>query len=155
MPPQELVIRSAVDADLGALQDLYRHLHPGDPAPHPEEAVRILDSLSRYAGSAVLLGICDGVIATTCTLIVIPNLTRGGSPYGLIENVVTDPRYRNRGFGKAVLTDALSAAWRHGCYKVMLLTGSRNPATLRFYGSAGFEQSKTGFQVRRTPANQG
>jgi hypothetical protein len=31
---------------------------------------------------------------------------------------------------------------------VMLMTGSKRPSTLAFYASAGFEQSKTGFQVR-------
>jgi hypothetical protein len=39
-----------------------------------------------------------------------------------------------------------------GSYKVMLMTGSKDLATLAFYTSAGFEQSKTGFQVRRLPA---
>jgi hypothetical protein len=33
----------------------------------------------------------------------------------------------------------------------MLMTGSKKPSTLAFYASAGFEQSKTGFQVRRLP----
>jgi hypothetical protein len=37
----------------------------------------------------------------------------------------------------------------------MLLTGSKDPATLRFYEEAGFEQSKTGFQARRIPAREG
>ena len=37
----------------------------------------------------------------------------------------------------------------------MLLTGSKNPATLRFYEDAGFEQSKTGFQARRLPVRDG
>ena len=150
-----LLIRPATDRDLKALQDLYRHLNPGDPTPDLTEAARILDQFSQYPGSTVLLGICDEIIATTCTLVVIPNLTRGGAPYALIENVVTDPRYRKRGFGKAVLTEALSLAWQHGCYKVMLLTGSKDPATLRFYGDVGFEQSKTGFQARKIPAREG
>jgi GNAT superfamily N-acetyltransferase len=82
---------------------------------------------------------------------VIPNLTRGGAPYALIENVVTDSAHRNRGYGKAILKDATEAAWRAGCYKVMLLTGSRRPAILKFYQDAGFEQNKTGFQIRRLP----
>jgi GNAT superfamily N-acetyltransferase len=150
----DLIIRPATESDLGLLQHLYRHLNPGDPALDVEEARVILDRLSRYTGSAVLLGICDETIATTCTLVVIPNLTRGGAPYALVENVITDPRYRKRGFGKAILTEALSVAWRHGCYKVMLLTGSKTPATLRFYSDVGFEQSKTGFQVRRVPARK-
>jgi hypothetical protein len=34
-------------------------------------------------------------------------------------------------------------------YKVMLMTGSKRPSALAFHASAGFEQNKTGFQVRR------
>jgi ribosomal protein S18 acetylase RimI-like enzyme len=88
----------------------------------------------------------------SCTLVAIPNLTRGGQPYGLIENIVTHTQHRDRGYGKQVLRAAVMAAWEADCYKVMLMTGSKDLATLAFYTSAGFEQSKTGFQVRRLPA---
>ncbi len=82
---------------------------------------------------------------------VIPNLTRGGTPYALIENMVTHADWRKRGFGSAILKAATERAWEEGCYKVMLMTGSKNPATLAFYAAAGFEQTKTGFQIRRHP----
>ena len=134
-----------------SLLALYKHLTPEDPALDPNEARRILDRLAGYDGSAVLLGLLGDVVVTSCTLIVIPNLTRGGAPYALIENVVTDAGHRKRGYGKAILAEAVSQAWCHGCYKVMLMTGSKRPATLKFYGDAGFEQTKTGFQVRRIP----
>jgi hypothetical protein len=40
--------------------------------------------------------------------------------------------------------------WEQNCYKVMLLTGRRDEATLRFYQQAGFEAGvKTGFVARR------
>ena len=152
--PNDLSIRAATNSDLPSLQALYQHLNPGDPAPGLEEAADILERLARYDGSAILLGFCQGVAAASCALIVIPNLTRGGAPYALIENVVTDPQYRKRGFGKALLTEAMNRAWAQGCYKVMLLTGSKKPSTLAFYGDAGFEQSKTGFQARRLPARE-
>jgi GNAT superfamily N-acetyltransferase len=71
--------------------------------------------------------------------------------YALIENVVTAASHRKRGFGRALLERAVSIAWEHGCYKVMLLTGSTEPATLAFYRGVGFEQNKTGFQIRRLP----
>ena len=51
--------------------------------------------------------------------------------------------------GKQILQAAVAAAWVADCYKVMLMTGSKKPSTLAFYASAGFEQSKTGFQIRR------
>jgi GNAT superfamily N-acetyltransferase len=147
----ELVIRPAEKADLPALQDLYRHLLPEDQRCPDGKAAGILESLRSFEGSAVLIGLLGSDIVASCTVIVIPNLTRGGTPYALIENVVTDTGYRNRGLGKAILKAALDRAWAAGCYKAMLMTGSKKPSTLAFYEAAGFEQSKTGFQARRLP----
>lgn len=148
---EDLTFRHAGQGDLADLLALYRHLNPADPPLGPAAAGAILERIGRCEGSAVVLGLRAEVIATTCTLMVLPNLTRGGAPYGLIENVITDPRFRRRGYGTAVLREAVALAWRHDCYKVMLLTGSKDPATIRFYGDAGFEPSKTGFQLRRIP----
>ena len=146
-----LIIRPAVRADLPQLLALYPHLDPADHLPSVETAERRLDELQAYRGSTILIGVADATIVVSCTLIVVPNLTRGGQPYGLIENVVTHANCRGRGYGKQVLQAAVAAAWQAGCYKVMLMTGSKKPSTLAFYASAGFEQSKTGFQVRRLP----
>jgi GNAT superfamily N-acetyltransferase len=115
-------------------------------------AERRFDDLGKYDGSAIFVGVAQDAIVGSCTLVVIPNLTRGGQPYGLIENVVTHAAYRGRGFGKQLLRAAVAAAWQADCYKVMLMTGSKKPSTLAFYTAAGFEQSKTGFQVRRLPS---
>jgi GNAT superfamily N-acetyltransferase len=78
--------------------------------------------------------------------VIILNLTRGARPYGLIENVVTHPDWRRRGIGTRILKSSLELAWEQDCYKVMLLTGRKDEATLRFYQEAGFEAGvKTGF----------
>ncbi|GHG90599.1 GNAT family N-acetyltransferase [Pseudodonghicola xiamenensis] len=150
----QLKIRPTDHDDLDPLLDLYRHLDAEDTRPTPRQAAESFDRFLRYPGSAIFLGEVDGLPACSCTLVVIPNLTRGGRPYGLIENVVTHARFRQRGYGKAILDAATEAAWREDCYKVMLMTGSKTPATLAFYAGAGFEQSKTGFQKRRLPARK-
>lgn len=147
-----LIIRPATRSDLPRLLALYPHLNPADPIPPLDAAERRLDELHNYAGSAIFVGIADDVLVASCTLVVIPNLTRGGQPYALIENVVTHENWRGRGFGKQMLQAAVSAAWRADCYKVMLMTGSKLASTLAFYAAAGFEQSKTGFQIRRLAA---
>lgn len=147
----ELVIRAAEQVDLPVLQDLYRHLLPEGERCPDDEAGKILERLARFEGSAVLIGFLGTDLVTSCTVIVIPNLTRGGAPYALIENVVTDAGHRNEGLGKAILKAATDRAWAAGCYKAMLMTGSKKPSTLAFYEAAGFEQSKTGFQARRLP----
>jgi GNAT superfamily N-acetyltransferase len=147
-----LEIRRAASGDLPSLQGLYAYLHPHDLHCPTEEAEAILRTFLLYPGSAIMVGTFDRQLVATCALVVVPNLTRGGKPYGLIENVVTRADYRTRGFASAVLAAALQEAWRHACYKVMLMTGSKRPETLAFYRKAGFEQSKTAFQVRNPSA---
>lgn len=144
-------VRTAEPEDIPQLLQLYRHLNADDNEIAASDAQDSLERLKRNPGSDVFVGCLDDLLVATCTLVVIPNLTRGGDSYALIENVVTHAAYRRRGYGMAVLKEAVETAWREGCYKVMLLTGSKQPATLNFYHDAGFEQSKTGFQIRRIP----
>jgi GNAT superfamily N-acetyltransferase len=134
--------RRITAAELPQLLRLYAFLHPEDPAVDPNgDAVQRVwrqiaaDQNLRYFGAEF-----ERVIIATCTLALIPNLTRGLRPYGLIENVVTDPEFRKRGFATAVLRFALEDAWASGCYKVMLETGSKKEETLRFYEKAGFQR---------------
>ena len=151
----DLFVRAVEQADLPALLELYRDLNPQDPPLALGDATRVWRQLANYEGSTIFVGALGSVLVTSCTLVVLPNLTRGGLPYALIENVVTSAKYRKQGHGAAVLKHAIAEAWKHDCYKVMLLTGSKNPATLKFYSGVGFEQNKTGFQIRRLPVREG
>lgn len=150
-----LISRLAGTDDLGAILSLYAQLSPGDRLPDSMAAAatwkRILDSEMM----SVHVGVCDDVLVATCVLVVVPNLTRNQSPFALIENVVSDARFRGRGFGKRVVLAALDHAWAAGCYKVMLMTGRTDPAVLAFYQACGFTSDKTAFQIRRPPAEQG
>jgi GNAT superfamily N-acetyltransferase len=144
-------IRKIRQDELPSLLSLYRHLHPSDPELAVTTDVEHLwrrifaDSQSHY-----LVADVAGKIVSSCTLAIILNLTRGARPYGLIENVVTHPDFRRRGIGTRILQSALELAWEHDCYKVMLLTGRKDEATLRFYQQAGFEAGvKTGLVAKR------
>ena len=153
-----LIVRSASRSDLPQLLALYPHLDPDDRIPSLDLAERRFDELQTYRGSAIFVGEAERALVeaeralvASCALVVIPNLTRGGQPYGLIENVVTHAAFRGRGYGRPLMPSAVAAAWNADCYKVMLMAGSKKASTLAFYASAGFEQNKTGFQVRRLP----
>ena len=143
-------VRRASDGDLAGLLALYRHLGPDDPAPTIEQARATWEALIASPMTHVVVADADGLVAASCLLVIVPNLTRGARPFAVIENVVTDPRYRRRGLGTAVLHFAVAAAWDRGCYKVMLASGRTDDATLRFYEKAGFARGgKTFFEVRR------
>ena len=134
------VIRPARPGDLPQVLDLYRHLNPDDPQPDAAKAESAWSALMASDLTTVMVAEATGELVSTCTLVIVPNLTRGVRPYGLIENVVTHPGHRRTGLGQAVLSASLNAAWNADCYKVMLATGSRREETLRFYEKAGFKR---------------
>jgi GNAT superfamily N-acetyltransferase len=142
-----MLVRYINKNEMSDLLNLYKHLHRID-APLPEKST--LSSIWEEITNNPILHYFvlehDDKMVSSCTLSMIPNLTRGGRPYGLIENVVTHVDYRRRGFGTAILRHALEIAWKNNCYKVMLLTGSKDLGIYRFYEKAGFKEGiKTGF----------
>lgn len=138
------------DDELDALLQLYEHLHendakPGNTADYKETWNEIVDNPQILYFGAEL----NGALISSCHLVITPNLTRGCSPYGTIENVVCKKEYRSMGIGKGVLRYALTTAWALGCYKVMLMTGSKNEWVYRFYENAGFQRNiKTAFYAK-------
>ena len=134
-------IRDLRATELDALLALYRHLHDADePLPARDVVDEVWRELLASPRHTIFGGFVDGALVASCTLAVIPNLTRGCRPYGVIENVVTHAEHRRRGHGRALLRHALASAWSRRCYKVMLLTGRKDEATLRFYEGAGFDR---------------
>ncbi|WP_368184008.1 GNAT family N-acetyltransferase [Aestuariibius sp. HNIBRBA575] len=146
---QSFSIRIADTDDSERILDLLAHLTLDDTRCPPDVAHKNLTKLMAFDGSCVFIGEVAGIVAATCMLIIIPNLTRSGAPFAVIENVVTHPDHRGAGYGTQILDAACARAWQHDCYKIMLSTGSKNPTTYAFYEQAGFEQSRTGFQKRR------
>ena len=134
-------IRDLAAHELPDLLALYRHLHAtDDPLPAPDVIEAVWQELQGSSRCRYFGAYLDGRLIASCTLTVIPNLTRACRPYGVVENVVTHVQHRNRGHGQALLRHALGIAWSQGCYKVMLMTGRKDDATLRFYESAGFDR---------------
>lgn len=143
-----MTIRRMHASELPELLRLYAFLHPKDPTvASTDPAVRrAWDEITANPSLRYYVVEEQAQLVATCSLALIPNLTRGIKRFGVIENVVTDPGCRKRGFGTAVLRHALREAWDAGCYKVMLATGSKREETLRFYEHAGFQRGvKTGF----------
>lgn len=144
-------IRPAKLADLPGILALYRQLNPGDPVLELAAAEPAWTALLSSGLTTPYVVDMAGLLVASCTLAIIPNLSRGARPYGVIENVVTHADHRRTGLGRAVLQVALAKAWEADCYKVLLTTGHRDEATLRFYEGVGFQRGgKTYFEMRRS-----
>jgi GNAT superfamily N-acetyltransferase len=144
-----ILFREATLGDFGEVLRLYRQLHPKDPVLHDGSYKATFAQILDSPGLHLFVLEVDGVVVATTYLNVIPNLTRSVSPYAVIENVVVDQTLRGTGLGKRIMAGTLEAAWDAGCYKAMLMTGSRNPATHAFYKACGFApDAKTAYLAR-------
>ena len=145
--------RIAVASDLVSLLALFI---ASDVSPHAEPkeiAERIWAQTLMRDGLTVFVSDADSRIVSTCTLVTVPNLLRGGRQHGFIENVVTHPDYQGRGHGRAVVGAALAEGWRQDCHHVLLQSGRTNPGVHRFYERCGFKPGlRTAYAAPR-PAN--
>lgn len=79
--PNGIFVRSACDADLGAMLELYQQLSPQVPVANAALAPAIWRELLARPGVTVFVADCNVLVSATCTLVIVPNLTRGGRPY--------------------------------------------------------------------------
>lgn len=144
-----MMIREAMESDLPAILALYLHLHETSVPETDARVLGVWESILRDENHHLIVCEEDGKIVSSCVCVIVPNLTRNARPYALIENVVTHPAYRKKGLASACLASAVQTAKEKNCYKIMLMTGAKDEATLNFYRKAGFDGSeKTAFIQR-------
>ena len=140
------MIREITGRDFDGLMKPYMQLHNN---PMPEKTSEIMELWSRILDDKkhhIIVAEADSRIVSSCVCVIIPNLTHNQQPYALIENVVTDEAYRKQGYASRCLSFAKEIAIRENCYKLMLMTGSKEESTLNFYENAGYNRiDKTGF----------
>ena len=140
------MLREAVQEDLFELLNLYLSLHEKEI---PEDSFHLQQVWSEMISDLhhhVIVKEVEGRMVSSCICVIIPNLTRGVRPYALIENVVTREEDRGKGYASACLEYAKQIAKEENCYKMMLLTGSKNESTQNFYKGAGYNsEDKTAY----------
>ncbi len=128
------------------LLELYLSLHEDSIPEQSKSLENVWNEILNDKNHHLLVNIIDGKIVSSCVCVIIPNLTRSIRPYALIENVVTLEKYRGHGYATECLNYAKKIAVANNCYKIMLLTGSKDEKTLSFYSNAGYSSAdKTAF----------
>ncbi|MCC8179329.1 MAG: GNAT family N-acetyltransferase [Planctomycetes bacterium] len=139
-------IRQVEPADLPHLLELYTHLHGNALPPFNNKLASLWNKILDDDNHHIIVGIENGAIISSCVLVIIPNLTHYQRPYALIENVITREDCRQRGYASRLLEYARQIAIQQHCYKIMLMTSSKDESTWRFYENAGYNRhDKTAF----------
>lgn len=140
------MVREIQKNELTELLELYLHLHERSVPEFTNHLKNTWDSIIADKNHHIIVNEVEGRIVSSCVCLIIPNLTRNVRPYAFIENVVTHIDHRKKGYATECLKYAKEIARAENCYKIMLLTGSKDDATLSFYANAGYNSSdKTAF----------
>ena len=150
MDPQ---VRDARPEDLPHLAALLRELAQGGEHPELEPPeltdghAAALRALAADPRARLLVLEVEGRVAGTLTVYLLPNLSHGGRPFALVENVVVAEGWRGRGFGALLLERAVALAREAGCYKLTLTSNRRRDAAHRFYERLGLAHTHHGFTL--------
>ena len=140
------MIREIYINELNSLLELYTHLHETGLPENTEYLEKTWRTICNDENHHIIVCDIEGKIVSSCVCVIIPNLTRNIRPYAFIENVVTHSDYRCKGYATACLEFAKEIALKENCYKMMLLTGSKENSTIEFYEQAGYNKNdKTAF----------
>lgn len=140
------MIREITKNDFDGLMTLYMQLHDNPFLEKNEEILSLWNRILEDSNHHIIVAEEDGKIVSSCVCVIIPNLTHNQQPYAFVENVITDENYRKNGLATACLNYAKEIAQKENCYKLMLLTGSKEESTLSFYERAGYNRNdKTAF----------
>ena len=140
------MVREVRKEDLNALLELYLFLHEDSIPEMNDHLADVWNMIIEDRNHHLIVNEIGGKLVSSCVCVIIPNLTRNVRPYAFVENVVTHGDYRGKGYATECLDYAKKIAEKENCYKMMLLTGSKKPETLRFYENAGYNSSdKTAF----------
>ena len=140
------MVREAKREDLDGILKLYLCLHETSVPELTEHLTAVWSQILSDKNHHLIVNELDGEILSSCVCVIIPNLTRNVRPYAFVENVVTHSGHRGKGYATQCLDYAKAVAEKQNCYKIMLLTGSKEQTTLDFYTRAGYNcTDKTAF----------
>lgn len=140
------MVREANEKDLQEILELYLYLHEKSVPEMSEHLTDTWRQIIQDENHHLIVKVADEKIVSSCACVIIPNLTRNVRPYAFVENVVTHSGYRGKGYATECLNYAKEIAEKQNCYKMMLLTGSKEQKTLDFYKNAGYNSTdKTAF----------
>ena len=140
------MVREVKENELNDLLKLYLFLHEKSVPEMTEHLESTWNTILNDKNHHIIVKEIDGKIVSSCVCVIIPNLTRNIRPYAFIENVVTHSEYRGHGYATECLNYAKDIAVSENCYKMMLLTGSKEEPVLNFYTNAGYNSTdKTAF----------
>ncbi|MBW8330955.1 MAG: GNAT family N-acetyltransferase [Prolixibacteraceae bacterium] len=130
--------------DLVDLTRLLNELFTQDIEFEPDfekQEIGLVKILSNPEIGEILVFKIDNKIVGMVSLLYSISTALGGK-VAILEDMIIDKGYRNEGFGKELLNEAINFAKGRNCLRLTLLTDFNNDTAINFYQRAGFKKSE-------------
>jgi ribosomal protein S18 acetylase RimI-like enzyme len=118
----------------------------GDVLPL-DAAKRIIRQMCAYPDYCLYCALYEGAVIGVFALLIMDNLGHMGQPSAVMEDIVVDQAWRNRGIGSQLIAYALGQSRAKRCYKLSLSSNKNRKEAHRFYERLGFERHGISFAL--------
>jgi ribosomal protein S18 acetylase RimI-like enzyme len=142
-----MVIRNIKESDLQPLVGLYLQFW-GEVSNLPKMQKKFVDLMD----NPMYIFMCaeiDGKLVGTIQGIICDELIGECQPFIVMENLVTDKEFRNKGVAKSLLAELESIAKKKNCSQILFITESDRFDAVSFYESQGYNaKTHIGFKKK-------
>jgi predicted N-acetyltransferase YhbS len=142
-----MLIREMIAEDIPQLEQLYRQFWGEESCVETmnKQFHKLQETNSHIFISAIdnnkLIGSVMGIICE--------ELYGDCKPFLVLENMIVDKYYRDKGVGKALISELENMATKRGCSQVIFVTERSRVDAVAFYESAGYSsQTHIGFKKK-------
>ena len=140
-----MIIRGMLVDDIPQLEKLYRQFWGEESSI--ETMNKQFEKLLKNESHIFLSAIENNTLIGSVMGVICGELYGDCQPFLVLENMIVDKNYRNRGVGKALVSELEKIAAHRDCSQVILVTERKRVDAVKFYESAGYSsQTHVGFK---------
>lgn len=131
-----MIIREMISEDIPELAGLYKQFW--NEASCIESMYKQFEKLQKRGSHIFLSAVEDNILIGSVMGVICEELYGDCRPFLVLENMIVDKEYRNKGVGKALISELERIAKEKNCTQVILVTEENRPDACGFYESAGY-----------------
>lgn len=131
-----MIIREMIAEDIPQLEQLYRQFW-GEESCF-ETMKKQFHKLHKNNSHIFIIAIENNNLIGSVMGVICEELYGDCKPFLVLENMIVDKNYRNKGIGKALISELEKIATKRGCFQVIFVTERNRVDAVKFYESAGY-----------------
>ncbi len=142
-----MIIREMIAEDISQLEQLYKQF--SDETSCIETMSMQFNKLHKNNSHIFISAIENNKLLGSVMGVICEELYGDCKPFLVLENMIVDKNYRNKGVGKALVLELEKIATQRGCSQVIFVTERDRVDAVKFYESVGYSsQTHIGFKKK-------